>query len=43
MIIEQYEYIENTLHTFRLRKEVYLKPKAKKGAKPEVIGIYYLL
>jgi hypothetical protein len=38
LVLDQYAYLDSTVHQFRLKKEAFLKPKVKKGAKPEAVA-----
>jgi len=38
IVIQQNNFLQQLVHNLRLRKEQFLKPKAKKGAPPEVIA-----
>ncbi len=47
MVLKQNSYLRNTIHTMRLKRDVYMKPrKPKKGEKQEGVGrfssIFYL-
>jgi len=33
-VLSQFRYLDSMIHAFRLRKELYMNPKAKKGEKP---------